>query len=472
MNAPAPWIETKAAPLVSEALAHFALDLTPERLPAAVRARAKHLMLDATGIALASTGFEFAHRALSALAGLAGAGEVPVIGMPASLPMRDAALLNGILVHGLDYDDTHITGVVHATAGLFPTVLAVAAARHLPGSAALAAYVAGVEAAARIGAVAKGGFHQIGFHPTGLVGAFGTTLAAGKLFGLTHEQLVNAQGITLSAAAGSLEFLEDGAWTKRFHPGWAANVGITAAALAQQGFVGPRRAYEGRFGLYRSYLQERFDPADLALATVGLGDDWEVLQVAVKPYPACHFVHACVDAALALRAAHGLAPGDIERVEALLPAEGVKIVCEPVANKKRPKNSYDAQFSIPYIVAAAFHRGRFTLAELTEETLADPQILTFADRVDYRIDPNSGFPKYYSGELVVTTRDGRRLSHREHINRGCGDRPLSEAEIIAKFEANAGRAMAPQRARAIRDAVLGIEEAPDMMALARALGGR
>jgi 2-methylcitrate dehydratase PrpD len=472
MNAPAPWVETKAAPLIGERLAQFALDLMPEQVPTAVRARAKHLMLDATGIALASTGFEFAHRALSALSGLAGAGEVPVIGMPASLPMRDAALLNGILVHGLDYDDTHIAGVIHATASLFPTVLAVAAARHLPGSAALAAYVAGVEAAARIGAVAKGGFHQIGFHPTGLVGAFGTTLAAGKLFGLTHEQLVNAQGITLSAAAGSLEFLEDGAWTKRFHPGWAANVGITASALAAQGFVGAKRAYEGRFGLYRSYLQERFDPAELALATAGLGEDWEVLQVAVKPYPACHFVHACVDAALALRATHGLTPGDIERVEALVPAEGVKIVCEPVANKKRPKNSYDAQFSIPYIVAAAFHRGRFTLAELTEETLADPQILAFADRVDYRVDPNSGFPKYYSGELVVTTRDGRRLSHREHMNRGCGDRPLSDAEIVAKFEANAGRAAAPQRARAIRDAVLGIEEAPDMMALAQALGGR
>ncbi|HEV2303638.1 MAG TPA: MmgE/PrpD family protein [Stellaceae bacterium] len=472
MNAPAPWVETKAGPLVAESLARFALDLMPERLPGAVRARARHLLLDAAGIALASTGFDFAHRALSALAGLAGAGEVPVIGLPARLPMRDAALLNGILVHGLDYDDTHITGVVHATASLFPTVLAVAAQRHLSGAAALTAYVAGVEAAARIGAVAKGGFHQIGFHPTGLVGAFATTLAAGKLFGLTEEQLVNAQGITLSAAAGSLEFLEDGAWTKRFHPGWAANVGITAAAMAQQGFVGARRAYEGRFGLYRSYLQERFDPADLALATAGLGEAWEVLQVAVKPYPACHFVHACIDAALALRAAHGIEPEQIERVEALVPAEGVKIVCEPVANKKHPKNSYDAQFSIPYIVAAAFHRGRFTLAELTEETLADPGISGLAERVDYAVDPNSGFPKYYSGELVVTLRDGRRLAHREHMNRGCGDRPLSESEIVAKFEANAGRAVAPERARAIREAVLAIEETADMMRLASTLGGR
>jgi 2-methylcitrate dehydratase PrpD len=197
-----------------------------------------------------------------------------------------------------------------------------------------------------------------------------------------------------------------------------------------------------------------------------------VLQVAVKPYPACHFVHACVDAALALRATHGIEPRAIERIEALVPAEGVKIVCEPVANKKHPKNSYDAQFSIPYIVAAAFHRGRFTLAELTEEAIADPEILALAERVDYAVDPNSGFPRYYSGELIVILRDGQRLSHREHMNRGCGDRPLSEDEIVAKFEANAGRAVAPQRARAIRDAVLGIEEAPDMMALARALGGR
>jgi 2-methylcitrate dehydratase PrpD len=451
-----------SAPLIAETLARFTVGLDFERVPATVATRAKHLVLDAVGIALASTRFDFAHRTLTAMHVLAGEGDTPVIGFPALLPMRDAALVNGVLIHGLDYDDTHIGGVVHPTASLFPTVLAVGARRRVGGAAALAAYVAGIEAAARLGAVAKGGFHQIGFHPTGLVGAFACALAAGKLMDLNEEQLVMAQGITLSAAAGSLEFLEDGAWTKRFHPGWAANAGITAAALAQQGFVGPKRAYEGRFGLFPSHLQERYEAGDLALATRDLGKVWELMQVAVKPFPACHFTHACADAAIALKRDHDLHAPSIEHVEALVPAEVVKTVCEPAANKRRPANAYDAQFSIPFIVAAALIRGRFTLAELTPETISDPAILALAERIDYRVDPGSGFPRYYSGEVIVTTIDGRTLGHREHMNRGCGDRPLTEAEILRKFHDNAARAVAPQRAREIAETVLGLDRASDL----------
>jgi 2-methylcitrate dehydratase PrpD len=460
----------RKASLIAETLAGFTAGLGFERIPPAVTARAKQLMLDAVGIALASTGFDFAHRTLTAMRGLAGEGDTPVIGFPGLLPMRDAALVNGVLIHGLDYDDTHIGGVIHPTASLLPTVLAVGARRQASGAAALAAYVAGVEAAARLGAVAKGGFHQIGFHPTGLIGAFACALAAGKLMGLGEEQLVMAQGITLSAAAGSLEFLEDGAWTKRFHPGWAANAGITAAALAQQGFVGPKRAYEGRFGLYASHLQERYHASDLGLATRDLGEVWELMQVAVKPFPACHFTHACADAAIALKHEHGLEARGIAHIEALVPAEVVQTVCEPVANKRHPANAYDAQFSIPFIVAAALIHGRFTLAELTPEAISDPEILALAERVDYRVDPGSGFPCYYSGELVVATTDGRSLRHREHMNRGCGDRPLGESEILLKFHDNADRTVAPERAAEIKEIVLGLDTAADLREIARRLG--
>src|ERR1700730_14329029 len=389
MNAPVtvlknPPPEAVAASLIFDDLARFAGAFSTDRIPAAVTARAKHLTLDAAGIALASTTYDFAHRAMTAISGLAGSGDSAVIGMPARLPLRDAALVNGILVHGLDFDDTHSGGVIHATASVLPTVLAVGARQRASGREMLAAYMLGVEVAARLGAVAKGAFHQVGFHPTGLIGAFACALAAGRLMGLGEKQLVMAQGLTLSAGSGSLEFLEDGAWNKRFHPGWAAGAGITAAALAQQGFVGAKRACEGRFGLFASHLQSHFDPANLALATAGLGETWDILQVAVKPYPACHFVHACIDAALALREQR-LDPAQIERVRVLVPAEVVKTVCEPVANKRRPANSYDAQFSIPYVIAAALSRGRFTLDELEDEALADPAILALADRVDYEI---------------------------------------------------------------------------------------
>ena len=272
-----------------------------------VRERAKHLMLDATGIAYASGRYDFAHKAMTAIAGLGGEGSVPVIGLPARLPPRDAALINGILVHGLDFDDTHSGGVIHATASLWPTVLATAYMRGASGADLLTAYVAGMEAATRLAAVGSGPFHQLGFHPTGLIGVFGCTLAAGTLMGLSPQALVMGQGIALSMASGSLEFLEDGAWTKRMHPGWAAQSGITAAALARQGFVGPSRAYEGRFGLFNAYIQAGIEPERWGRATAGLGEVWETMAVAVKPLPACHFTHACSDAALALIRQHKFA---------------------------------------------------------------------------------------------------------------------------------------------------------------------
>jgi 2-methylcitrate dehydratase PrpD len=474
MNAPVtvlkvPQAESVAGPLISEELASFVGAYATAAIPATVAARAKHLILDAVGIALASTGYDFAHRALTAISGLAGTGDFPVVGMPARLPLRDAALINGILIHGLDFDDTHSGGVIHATSSVLPTVLAVGAQQRANGRQMLAAYILGVEVAARLGAVAKGAFHQVGFHPTGLIGAFACALAAGRLMGLNEKQLVMAQGLTLSAGAGSLEFLEDGAWNKRFHPGWAAFSGITAAALARQGFVGAKRAYEGRFGLYASHLQGYFDPANLALATAGLGDIWELQQVAVKPYPACHFVHACVDAAVTLTREHKLDAKDIEHVRALIPADVVKTVCEPSANKKRPANSYDAQFSIPYTVAAALLRGRFTLDELEDDALGDPDILALANRVQYEIDPATTFPRHYTGEVIVTLPGGRSLRHREAINRGNGERPLSETDIIEKFRSNAARAISHDKAQAIETLLLSLDQAADVGSLADGL---
>ena len=466
-----------AVPAQSEAiaatLAAFAKNLRVETIPAAVLERAKHLILDAVGIAHASTGYGFAQRSLAAAAELsAGAGDMPVIALPARLQLRDVMLLNGILVHGLDYDDTHVQGVIHATASCFPCALGVASHAGLDCKALLAAYVVGVEVGTRLGSVAKGGFHQVGFHPTGLIGAFATALVAGRLLGLDARQLAMAQGIALSAASGSLEFLNDGAWTKRMHPGWAGVAGYTAATLARHGFVGPREAYEGRFGLYASHLGQYAKDMDLSLATAGLGEVWELANVAVKPMPACHFTHACADAAAILRARHGLKPADIRSVRALVPRDVVKTVCEPVATKKRPQNSYDAQFSIPYIVATALARGSFGLAHLEDAALADSDVLALAQRVEYEIDLASPFPKYYSGEVVVTTMDGREFRQREEINRGAADRPISNEDIVKKFMDNAGLAVPAERAAQIRDLVLTMDRGVQASDLAEGLAAR
>ena len=446
---------------IAEQLAAFAADLRFEQVPEAVRARAKHLILDASGIALASTRHEFAQRALAGLLELGDRGEVPGLGFDATLTPRDAATLNGILCHGLDFDDTHLAGIVHATASAWPAALSSAMMTGASGRDLLTAYILGVEVAARLGAVAKGAFHQVGFHPTALCGTFGAALLAGRLMGLTAGQLAMAQGIALSMAAGSFQFLEDGAWTKRLHPGWAAACGITAAGLARAGFVGASAPYEGRFGLYKSYLGPLEAGCDQRLATAGLGTVWEAMNVAVKPYPACHFTHGCLDAAIALAGEAPIDPDRVARIRTLLPAGVVSTVCEPLDAKRRPQNAYDAQFSIPYQVATALLRGRFTLAELEPDALVDPGILGLAAKVDYAVDPDTTFPKHYSGEVVVEMTDGATLRRRVPINRGAPDRPLANAEVVEKYLANATTAVSKAKAAAVQDQILGLDALPD-----------
>lgn len=464
--------EAAAEPFISEKLAAFAAGFELDRVPEAVRRRAKLHILDCLGIGLASTTYEFGHRMANAMHGLGGAGDLPVIGLPMRLPLRDSVHLNGTLIHGLDFDDTHGGGVIHASASAVPTVLGAGLAHGTSGADAIAAYLIAVEASARIGMAVDGNLHRAGHHPTGLVGAFGCTLAAGRLGDLSVQQMAQAQGITLSMAGGSLEFLADGAWTKRQHPGWAGVCGITAAAMAKQGFAGPKQAYEGRYGFFKLHLGAHIGADagyDLAACTQGLGEQWELMNVAFKPYPACHFNHAFADAALALKHEHGLAPDDIESATALIGDGQVQVVCEPEAAKRRPANAYEAQFSIHYIIAAALVRGRFTLDELDPEAFTDPEILALCDRIGYAVDANSNYPRYYSGEVVIRTKDGRELRHREDHNRGSDANPLSPEVIVAKYWGNATRAVGNARAQRVLDAVMELDTALDLEELGDAL---
>ncbi|WBO21294.1 MmgE/PrpD family protein [Sphingomonas abietis] len=444
--------------MISRNYAAFACGLTLDAVPDTIRSRACHLMLDAIGTGLAALGETWGERAFAAAQEL-GQGRAATLGHGRALGPREAALVNGVLMHGLDYDDTHSRGVIHATVTSLPAALAAADHKAASGADMLTAYIAAMEISTRVGSVAAGGFHRHGFHPTGLVGAFGATVGAGLLLGLDETQLVMAQGIVLSMAAGSLEFLEDGAWTKRIHPGWAASSAFTAATLAKHGFVGPRAAYEGRFGLYALYLRDAA-PALLAEATRGLGEVWEIAEVSVKPLPACHMTHAAGDAAAAICAEHGLSGDQIAKVTVLVPEGVVPIVCEPSAPKKAPATAYDAQFSIPYVVATGLLKGRFTLDELDGAALADAQVLALAQKVDYAIDPATDYPTHFTGEVIVETIDGRHIARREAINRGAPDRPITNDEIRAKFDDNAARHLPRAQADAIADAVLTIADRP------------
>lgn len=442
---------------IAQQLSAFADHFSWDTIPVPVRAAAKGFILDAVGVALASTSYDFAHRILSGLRGFNEAGDCSVIGFPDRLPLRDAVLMNGVLIHGLDYDDSHLGAVLHPGVTALICALGIAERTNRSGQDLLAAYVLGVENVIRIAASARGGFHHFGYHPTGLMAHFSCAIEAGWLYGLNAHQITMAQGLAGSTAAATQEFLAEGAWNKRLHPGWAAVAGITAASLARGGTIGPTKPYEGRLGIFNTHLHDLAKKVDYSLITKGLGSEWELLNMAVKPFPVCHFVHACGDSALLLRAEHHIDPAQIEKITAYVAEPTLHIIAEPVAIKKRPANDYDAKFSVHFFVAACLVRGQFGLAELEAGVRNDPAILALADKVEAVVDEQSQYPTYMSGGVRIHMKDGREYHHYEPINRGAGERALTLADIEAKFFANAALAVSAGRAREMRDAVMALE---------------
>lgn len=463
MNVIATEAETKPA----AQLAAFAAGLTLADVPRAVTARAKLQILDALGVGLAANAYDFAAATVAGVRALGGPGACSVIGRSERLTVRDAALANGVLIHGLDFDDTHLGSIVHPTAACLPCALSFGEHRGASGAALLGAYIAGMETCIRIGLAVAGGFHHAGFHATGIVAHFSAAIVAAKLLGLSAEQMVAAQGIAASTASGVQVFLEEGAWTKRLHPGWAAVAGMTAAQLAATGFKGPSRPYEGRFGLFETHLQHHAGDADRHALSAGLGSVWHLAETAIKPYPVCHFIHGCADAAVLLHAE--IDPAAIEAVEILLPRDTLPIVAEPAAAKLRPSNEYEGKFSAPFVVATCLLRGAFGLADLLPAALADETALALAARARCVVDPDSAFPTYFSGGVRLTLRDGQQLFRHVRVNSGAGERALDEAGVSAKFMASACMTVEPEQAARIRDAVLDLEtiSAADLAALLR-----
>lgn len=444
--------EQADTPLAGQ-VGEFAARTGDADIPEEVFERARYLVLDAVGLAFASTAYPFSAVARDAVQSQA-TGSCPVLGMKDLLEPRDAAMLNGILVHGLDFDDTHIPAVTHVSAAALPAALSAAVQAGASDLDLLTAYIIGVEVSARVGIAAHGAFHDAGFHPTAVAGAFGSAVAAGKLGGLDAPGLTTAQGVVGSMAAGLLEFLEDGAWTKRMHPGWAALSGLTAATFAKAGWVGPPAVYEGRFGLFKTHLAGHETQLDAIVD--GLGSTWELLRTAVKPYPVCHFIHAFADSAQLLRDGNRFSLEEIESVRCLIHPTPGRVVCEPASNKWVPRSEYDAKFSLPYVVSTVLARGRFTLAELHDDALADRDVLELARRVEVADDPDSAFPAAYSGAVEIRLTDGRTISHREQVNRGHDERPLTNEEVAAKFADNMSLVTDVATAERVRSSVLSL----------------
>ncbi len=452
----------------SEILAEFASSLQPTDLPDRVVATVKRHLLDTLGVALASASMPFADKAMQAIEELAGNGNAPVIGRRSTLPPAWAALANGTFAHGIDFDDTHTESVVHVSTSVVPAALAAASLHGCDGPHLITALALGMEANIRIGLVARGGFHDRGFHPTGICGTYATALVAGAIAGHDAARHVDALGLAASQAAGSLEFLTDGTWAKRIHGGWAAHAGLTAASLARAGFTGPRGALDGRFGLYRSHLTEE---CDLDVLRKGLGSTWHLLDTALKPYPCCHFNHAFLDAAAELKRRHRIEPASIERVQCKIAAREMPIVCEPAESKRRPQTDYDAKFSLPYTVACMFARGHVGIDDFDEASIHDDTILELAARVDSTPDPDSDYPARFPARIEVVLRDGTVLQHHEPVHRGSAERPLTDREVEEKFHLNARRTVSEDAAATLYDRVSSLERLENAANLLAGLAG-
>lgn len=445
----------------AQRLADFALDLELADVPAPVVAKAKAHILDAFGLALAATGFDFAHEILAGAKALGGGGDATALGSGEALPPANAALVNGALFHGLDFDDTHITAIYHATTPALAAGLAAAESTNASGEDLLTAFVVGLELGCRIANAAEGGFHDRGFHPTALAGTFAAAFTAGRLLGLARDQLVSALSFAGSQAAGILEL---GGSLKRLHAGWSAHAGYSAAVLAQNGFTGATTVFEGKHGFYKTHLGQA--PKPILMPSVDLGQEWLIEGIALKPYPCCHFIHAYVDAALHLREIVDV--DQIARIDLPLHKRLHPLVGEPLARKQRPQSPYEAMFSVPYVVALALATGEVDLAAFHDRGVDDHQVLALAALAHVEDDPASDFPAHFPGEVRLTMRNGDVIHQREVTSTGTPDRPLSPETIEAKFLTNATRAISAERAQALLDLLRTVDRVGDVGELTRA----
>jgi 2-methylcitrate dehydratase PrpD len=452
--------------MTTRTLANFVHELSYDRLPPQVRERVPALALDLAGIMVRAR-----HEAESTPAMVAATtrlglahGTCTVIGDAAGYSPAGAAMLNGTLAHSLDFDDTHAPGSLHPSAPIIPAAFAAAEMTGADGKATIAAIVAGYEVQIRLSlALDPAAHYDQGFHPTATCGAFGAAAAAGRLLGLDAEGHVNAFGIVLSMAAGSLQFLVNGAWTKRSHVGHAALCGLTAATLAAEGYQGAAEALEGKWGFLHAYAPA----ADATKVVAELGTRWETLKIAVKPYPSCRYSHAAIDGIRALAGTHSIKAEEVEAVTVGLPEAGWKIIGDPEPAKQSPASVVDGQFSMAFCAAVALRSGGLVWDDYARH-LDDRETQALCKRIRTRIDPRAqaDFPAEMSASVQLKTARGAFETY-VRVPKGEPANFLSAAELRAKFDGLVGPYLPRERADAFARTLLALDEARDIGAILR-----
>ena len=452
---------TTSEETVAERFSGFLSGLEMEALPAEVTAIATRDLIDAAGLCLAARPSIYMRQVLEAADG---DGRCTAIGHQKSLDAQDAALANGVAIHGEDFDDTLEGAPIRVGAMVIPAVLAASERFGLSGAQALLGIVAGLEAICRLNYVAAGHMHRAGFHPVGVIGALGAAAGTGVALGLGRAQLTAAFGIAASMSSGIIEYLTDGAWTKRLHPGWAAQSGLKAALIARTGFFAPRTVFDGGHNFFRTFAPTA--TPDYSHLNDGLGDEWYMTKIVFKPYACGTMIHPYIDCARRL-GRDGIKADEIASIVCDTGEGLVHRLWEPLAAKHQPPSGYAAKFSMPFCMALGFFEDDAGLGQFKDSKVREPHLLSFAEKINYRIDPENEYPRNYSGHLEVKLRSGDVLRYNQPHMRGGMHEPLSEDDIIKKFFANATYGgWEEEYAKALLDFCRRLSKAPDLVGLA------
>lgn len=464
-------------PTLSQQLAAFAVDHPFDRLPQEVVESVRSRVLDVLGICVAASPLDTSAAARLFALRQGGQPESHAVGIGARLPGPAAALVNGTLAHSLDYDDTHLPSVVHPSASVVPAALAVAQARQRTGREVIAAIACGLEVCVRIGMAGfdedsgRNIFFEHGQHATSICGTIGAAVSCGLLVGFEEDDLVHVIGVAASMGSGIIEANRTGGTVKRMHCGWAAHAAVMAAELVELGFTGPPTALEGRFGFFEAWLHGEFCSK---WVTEGLGTRWEVPRIFFKPYPANHFTHTAIDAAMALRY-RNIDVDRIARLQLGVPEPIVRTIGEPIDVKRRPSTGYMAQFSGPYAVALGLLGGAGLgagLEDYSDELVKEERRLQIMDKVDVIADAQctAVFPNQFPCVLRVIMDDGELLEASVMSNRGGPDRPLTFHELSVKFRDNAERLLPTDTVLGVQALVESLPELPSVDPLLEPLG--
>ena len=459
---------TSAPPrTAAELLAGFCAAIKWAHLDEDVKARTRELLLDLIGVALAGSRQPSSPPAATVAFDLGGVGNATVIGTNQKTSAVWAAMANGTAAHAVELDDVTTESSLHPGVAVIPTALSLAEETQTTPARMLEAIVAGYEVTMRVGnALNPASAYARGFHPTGVAGVFGATMAAGRLLGLNPDQLSSALGIAGTLASGSLEYLAGGAWTKRLNPGWAGHAGITAAHLARSGFSGPKSVFEGRLGLLHAYS----DAADPDRLLADLGRQLQVMRVSIKPYACCRYNHGLIDCVLRLSREHHVQPIDVERIRLGVLTGGALLVAEPIEQKRTPRSVVDAQFSAPYAAAAALVYATGGIDAYTPDKLADPTIHELMARTECYRDAtlDANYPRLWPAAAEIHLRDGRVLATRIEHASGEPENPVPRAALVDKFVSLAAESLSEDPA-AIAQRILTIDTEPDIRGLTAAL---